>query len=343
MTPRHATATLLVLAAACTPAPDQAGSGADQSAQPAQIDKAKLHGVWQIMTVRNLETGEVDSIANDRTIWTHYTDSHWTYVWMDAGREGTTPAEFAALTPEAQHAENRAKMLDDEGEWRFWGSGGEWWLDGDMMGYTNVVSIEPYQVQMGGLEKVVYVNDTAYAYHTVAADGEAVQEYTHRRLDTMGELAVTRQGDIDPADLRGNWQITSTRNLATGEVDQVWEHRTAWFHVTDTHWTYVWMKKGRPVVTPGELGRMAPEARVSTRYAQIWDDRNEPVFWASGGTYSIVDSMFVVGPRVLSIEPHWIGVEGEEPITRLDRDAYVYLSPPRADGTVIETTHRRID
>ena len=262
---------------------------------------------------------------------------------MDAGREGRTPAEFAALAPEAQYAENRAKMLDDEGEWRFWGSGGEWWLDGDMMGYTNVVSIEPYQVQMGGVEKVVYVNDSAYSYHTVPADGEAVQEYTHRRLDTMGELAVTRQGDIDPADLRGNWQITSTRNLATGEVDEVWQHRTAWFHVTDTHWTYVWMKKGRPVVTPGELGRMAPEQRVTTRYAQIWDDRHEPVFWASGGTYSIVDSMFVVGPRVLSIEPFWIGVEGEEPITRLDREAYVYLSPPRADGTVIETTHRRID
>ena len=97
------------------------------------------------------------------------------------------------------------------------------------MGYTNVVSIEPYQVQMGGVERVVYVNDTAYAYHTVPDAGEAVLEFTHRRLDTMGELAVTPQGDIDPADLRGNWQITSTRNLATGEVDEVWQHRTAWF------------------------------------------------------------------------------------------------------------------
>ncbi len=340
MTRRTATALLLLGVAACTPAGDPAGQGTDE---PAQIDKAKLHGVWQIMTIENLETGEVDSVANYRTIWTHYTDSHWTYVWMDAGREGSTPEQFAELSPDAQHAENRAKMLDDEGEWRFWGSGGEWWLDGDVMGYTNVVSIEPYQVQMGGVEKVVYVNDTAYAYHTMPDDGEAVLEFTHRRLDTMGELPVTRQGDIDPADLRGNWQITSTRNLATGEVDEVWQHRTAWFHVTDTHWTYVWMKKGRPVVTPDELARLRLDDKVSARYAQIWDDRGQSVFWASGGTYSIQDSMFVVGPRVLSIEPFWIGVEGEEPITRLDRDAYVYLSPPRPDGTVIETTHRRID
>ena len=123
-------ALLAFAAAACTPTTQQAGEGP----QPTAIDKAKLHGVWQIMTIENLETGEVDSVANYRTIWTHYTDSHWTYVWMDAGREGSTPEEFAGLAPEAQHAENRAKMLDDEGEWRFWGSGGEWWLDGDIMG-----------------------------------------------------------------------------------------------------------------------------------------------------------------------------------------------------------------
>lgn len=138
---RHTITLLLLAFTACAAPPDQ-------STQTARIDKAKLHGVWQIMTIENLETGEVDSIANYRTIWTHYTDSHWTYVWMGAGRDGSTPAEFAQLSPEAQHAENQAKMLDDEGEWRFWGSGGEWWLDGDVMGYTNVVSIEPYQVQL---------------------------------------------------------------------------------------------------------------------------------------------------------------------------------------------------
>ncbi len=45
----------------------------------------------------------------------------------------------------------------------------------------------------------------------------------------------------------------------------------------------------------------------------------------------------------MSIEPWMIGVEGNEPISQLDRTTYVYLSPPRADGSVTETRHRRID
>ncbi len=336
MTRRTIAVLLLLGGAACTPT-------AEQAEQATEIDHAKLQGVWQIMTIEDLETGEVDSIANYRTIWTQYTDSHWTYVWMGPGREGSTPAEFAQLSPEQQHAENQAKMWDENGEWRFWGSGGEYWLDGDQMRYTNIVSIEPYQVQMGGVEKITYVNDTAYAYHTVPSSGEAVLEFTHRRLDTMGSLPTTRQGEIDPADLRGNWQVMSTLNTATGEADEVAQHRTNWFHVTDTHWTYVWMEKGRAVATPDEFASLAPEEQVSARYAKIWNDRNQPVFWASGGTYRIEDQAFVVEPRVMSIEPWMIGVEGEEPIARLDRTTYVYRSPPGADGSVVETTHRRID
>ena len=320
------------------------GAGcAPQAEQAPEIDHAKLQGVWQIMTIENLETGEVDSIGNRRTIWTQYTDSHWTYVWMGPGREGSTPADFAQLSPAVQYEENQAKMWDQDGQGRFWGSGGTYSLDGDRMEYTNVISIEPYQVQMGGVEKIVYVNDTAYAYHTVPRAGEAVREFTHRRLDTMGSLPTSRQGDIEPADLRGNWQVMSSMNTATGEVDQVAQHRTTWFHVTDTHWTYVWMRKGREVVTPDEFARLTPGAQLSARYAKIWDADNRPVFWASGGTYRIENETFVVEPRVMSIEPWMIGVEGNEPISQLDRTTYVYLSPPRADGSVTETRHRRID
>ena len=302
-----------------------------------------LQGVWQLMTIENLETGEVDRIGDRRTIWTQYTDSFWTYVWMDPGREGSTPADFAQLTADEQYRENRAKQWDESEQWRFWGSGGTYELDGNRMDYTNVVSIEPYQVQMGGVEEILYVNDTAYAYHSVPRDGQPVRKFTHRRLDTMGVLPTTRQGEMDPADLRGNWQVMSTRHTGTGEVQQVAPTRTNWFHVTDTHWTYIWMDKGRDVVTPEQLDQMAPEERIAVQYAKIWNERHRPVFWASGGTYRIENQVFVVGPRDMSIEPWMIGVEGEEPISRLDRTAYVYLSPPRADGSVTETTHRRLD
>src|SRR5215472_7564950 len=121
-------------------------------------------GTWQIMTVKNLKTGEVDSIFQRRTLWTQYTSKMWTYVYMDTGRVGRRPAELARLSSDARWRENYEKMWDGAGQWRFWGSGGTYWLDGDRMFYTNLISIEPYQLQLGGIEKVLYVNDTAYAY-----------------------------------------------------------------------------------------------------------------------------------------------------------------------------------
>ena len=40
------------------------GAGcAPQAEQAPEIDHAKLQGVWQLMTMENLETGEVDSIG----------------------------------------------------------------------------------------------------------------------------------------------------------------------------------------------------------------------------------------------------------------------------------------
>jgi len=318
----------------------------EQTSEPDRASEsthAMIQGVWQLMTIENMDTGEMDRIADRRTIWTQYTDSYWTYVWMGPGREGSTPPDFAQLSPDEQYQENRTKMWDEDEQWRFWGSGGTYELDDTRMDYTNVVSIEPYQVQMGGVEEILYVNDTAYAYHSVPRSGEPVRKFTHRRVDTMGSLPTTRQGDMDPADLRGNWQVMSTRHTGTGEVEQVAPYRTNWFHVTDTHWTYVWMRKGREVVTPDELAQLTPDDRIAVQYAKIWNERHRPVFWASGGTYRIENQTFVVGPRDMSIEPWMIGVEGEEPISQLDRTTYVYLSPPRADGSVTETTHRRLD
>ena len=330
---RILTVALLGFGVGCAPPSNQMGD----------IDHQMLQGTWQIMTVTNLATGEVDSTANRRTVWTQYTGSHWTYVWMGGERVGSTPAEFAPLSPREKSAENRAKMWDAEGQWRFWGSGGTYWLDGNRMYYTNVISIEPWQVQLGGVEKVLYVNDTAYVYHTVPRGDEPVREFYHRRIDTMGRLSTEQQGNINPADLRGNWQVMTSKHTQTGEVENVAQHRTVWFHVTDTHWTYVWMKKGRGVVTAAEFAALSPREQARERYAKIWDESHQPVFWASAGTYRIEDGNFIVEPRVMSIEPWMVGVEGVEGIAQLNETTYIYRSEPSSDGGVREVSHRRID
>jgi hypothetical protein len=236
-------------------------------------------------------------------------------------------------------------MWNAAGQWRFWGSGGTYWLDGDRMLYTNLISIEPYQLQLGGVEKIIYINDTAYAYHSTPDREGVVREYTHKRLD-HGAPAVgipAGQTTSQQALIVGNWQVMTRRNTKTGEVENVAQKRANWFHVTQNHWTFVWMTKDRRNLTPDELAKLPPTQQGTERYAKIWDDSGRAVFWASAGTYHLENGKFVVEPRVMSIEPSMIGVTGIEPITALDRDTYTYQSPPDGAGVVFETAHRRID
>ncbi|MBI4503573.1 MAG: hypothetical protein HY700_20725 [Gemmatimonadetes bacterium] len=301
-------------------------------------------GTWQIMTVKNLKTGEVDSVFKRRLLWTQYTTTQWTYLYMDTGRVGRNPAESARLSAEARRKENYDKMWNEAGQWRFWGSGGTYWLDGDRMFYANLISIEPYQLHLGGVEKIIYVNDTAYAYQSTPDKDGVVREYAHRRLDHGGAAeGRTATGASAPNLIIGNWQVMSRRNLKTGETENVAQRRVNWFHVTQNHWTYVWMTKDRRNVTPDELAKLPPAQQSQERYAKIWDRAGQPVFWASAGTYHLDGGKFIVEPRVMSIEPWMIGVEGVEPITTLDRETYTYQSAPDSSGAVWETVHRRID
>jgi hypothetical protein len=119
--------------------------------------------------------------------------------------------------------------------------------------------------------------------------------------------------------------------------------RANWFHVTETHWTYLWMTKDRRNITNDQLAKLPAPQQARERYAKIWNDDGQGVFWASGGTYRVEDGKFMVGPRVMSIEPFWLGVEGVEPIVKLDAESYTYASPPDNAGVVWETIHRRVD
>ncbi len=318
------------------------GNPAPSLAQRA-LDPRDLLGTWQIMTVKDLTTGAVDSLFKRRTIWTQYTRTHWTYVWMDSGRKVTTPQELAALSPAARHDDKYRTMYDVNHQLRFWGSGGSYRLEGNRMHYTNLLSIEPYQVQLGGVETVTRLDSTSYVYRAVPDRNGVVREFTHRRLDGVRRNTRTATRGINPEDLQGNWQVVAVHNLKTGVIDSVWKHQTMWFHVTGTHWTYVWQQKDRKVVTPAQLAVLPPDTRVAAQTAKIWDSEGRNVFWASGGTYRIEDGTFVVAPRTMSIAPWMVGVSGAEPIVRLDSTTYIYRSPPDSAGVVRETIHRRVD
>jgi hypothetical protein len=147
---------------------------------------------------------------------------------------------------------------------------------------------------------------------------------------------------IDPSLLKGVWQIMSVRNLSTGEVDEIARRQTIWFQVSDSVWTYIVTDKDRTNIAPDSLAKLAAGARRAANYAKIWNDAGQTRFWASAGTYRLVDDKLNL-TRTLSIEPYMVGYNSVETIVKLDRDTYVYHTTPDAAGVIREYVHRRID
>ena len=151
------------------------------SAQP-NFNPEDLQGTWQIMSIKNLKTGEVDEIAKRRTIWFQVTKSHWTYIWMDLDRKVIQPEELARLPKDTQTSTNYRKIWGEENQPRFWASGGSYKIEDNKFVYTDLLSIEPHMIDHGGVEEIVKLDRTTYIYHSVPRDG-VVSEYTHRRID----------------------------------------------------------------------------------------------------------------------------------------------------------------
>lgn len=316
----------------------------------AQIDASKLRGAWQVISVKNLRTGAVDTIANRRLIWTQYGYRYWTYMYMDLDRAVTQPADLARLPAAERVNVDYAKIWNDAGQMRFWAAGGLYWLVGEDRHYTNFVSIEPYQVNLGNIEKVVQLDDSTYVYRSMP-DKEGVQRETfERRISHLTPSAPGRTPSS--ADLlKGMWQIMSVRNLSTGEVDNIAQRQTIWYQLSDSTWTYIVTDKDRRNTTPAELAALSPAERMRRNYEKIWDPAVRSTaqsatggtrYWASAGKYHVAGDTLKIW-RSLSIEPGMVGYYSNEFIVRVDRDTYVYRSAPDAQGVVHEYVHRRLD
>ena len=150
---------------------------------PPSIDPRDLQGTWQIMSIKNLETGEVDEIAKRRTIWFQVTERHWTYIWMDLDRDVVKPKELAELSEDDQIKTNYTKIWNHENEPRFWASGGTYKVEDNKFVYTDLLSIEPHMIGHTGVEEIVRLDRTTYIYHAMPDEKGVVRAYWHRRLD----------------------------------------------------------------------------------------------------------------------------------------------------------------
>src|SRR5262245_42328645 len=157
-------------------------------------------------------------------------------------------------------------------------------------------------------------------------------------LSQMG--ALSGQAVPNAQDLVGTWELVSYKNLKTGAVTR--NAGTAWMQFSRSHWTVIDMDAGRKVTTNAEFDKLTPEAKIKTNYARIWNDKNEQVFAARGGTYTLVGDK-LHHPAVVAIYTNLIGVDRVLKIVRLDKTSLIAQTEYPDDPSTDELTFRRID
>jgi len=143
------------------------------------------------------------------------------------------------------------------------------------------------------------------------------------------------------ADLVGTWELVNVKDMKTGKVTR--NTGTAWMQFTKSHWMVINMEAGRKTVTDSDFEKLSPDAKAKANYARIWNDKNEQIFAARGGTYTLTGDK-LHHPATVAIYSNIIGVDRVLKITRLDKTMLVALTEyPDDPATNVEFSYRRID
>src|SRR6266511_4060382 len=98
------------------------------------------------------------------------------------------------------------------------------------------------------------------------------------------------------------------------------------------------MDRGRSVVSSADFAKLSPEAKVKTNYARVWNEKNEQLFAARGGTYRL-DGDKLHHTVTMSLYTSIIGVDRVLKIVRLDKRPNPGVCP-RLAGVTGEEQHR---
>jgi hypothetical protein len=144
-------------------------------AAQARINPADIIGTWQLMTRKNLRTGVVDSVANRRLAWEGFTQNTYHVFEMDLTPSGTTREELRALPAlERQHRHLEAV--------HYVGRGGMYELDGHMIHFRRVISLDPNEIGTTPTAIVDSVTATTMFRRTVPDSTGLVTEQVYRRV-----------------------------------------------------------------------------------------------------------------------------------------------------------------
>ena len=139
-------------------------------------------------------------------------------------------------------------------------------------------------------------------------------------------------------DLVGTWELVGAKDIKTGAPPAFYGVAgggTQWMQFTRSHWMILHQAAGRKGFTAEEFNKLSPDAQVKANYALIWNDKNQRLFQARGGTYTLQgDMLHQTNTIIVSAN---IGNGADLKITRLDKTTLV------VQAAALELTYRRLD
>ena len=161
-------------------------------------------------------------------------------------------------------------------------------------------------------------------------------------IASLTPFATEAQGAIKPSDLIGTWEGVTSTNLKTGAVDSLARQGVNWVQYSSSRWMIISMKNGRKVVSDADFGSLSPQEQMKVNYAKVWNDENEQLFAARGGTYRLEGNVLHT-TRSIALQPASVGQNEAFTVVRLDRNTMTYRTTPGSDGAVYEVVLRRLD
>jgi hypothetical protein len=166
-------------------------------------------------------------------------------------------------------------------------------------------------------------------------------------LTLPGAILATAQIVVKAEDLLGTWELVSTKDLKTGATVYGIEDASTgiqWLQFTRSHYMFIAMERGRSVTHPADFAKLSPEEKVKINYARIWNEKNEQIFAANGGTYT-VEGDKIHQKLTIALSTSVIGADRVLKITRLDKNTMVAQVevPVLNPTTTREATFRRLD
>jgi hypothetical protein len=152
----------------------------------------------------------------------------------------------------------------------------------------------------------------------------------------LGAQKAPRAGD-----LRGTWEVVSSKDLKTGKVYP--RDGTEWMQLSRSRFTVVGMDNGRIATSAAKYDSLSAADKIKTDHDRVFTDDGSQVFVARGGTWKLVGNELHETP-VMAIYSPIIGTDQVLKIVRLDgKNLVVQLAAIRTTGTVYEVTYRRLD